>query len=417
MSNPSILSFSPNLAELEALQSHRSTLESFGKKVDEKVKSLRGAEILFAAKKAEWDQMADLAREILANSEQVLILTEGLSEALFRAIESLCLPFGSRQSTAVRVISSNLHGESLKHLAHSLVGRKVSLLLVYHSAPSERLFWCFHALVQSLSQGRHPDEVARRVIVTTGEAATEWERWAQKSPYRNVSFPPRCAGRYLFFTPPTAFFMSLLGLNPWSYVEGGRSFLRQYDKVAEIEDPILAYAALREVQLAEHHRETLVIPDESYSSLGHWWQLISEDSRRAISEEVNDSLVWTGNVMKEGASTARQHWVTELALEVDSSLELPALSEELAAPSSITRFQGWRDLESVYRHKIDSQRSSQHYAQPPIRITLRRRDSFCLGGLFAFFEAAMSASHKLAETAEAFSLCTPHTLSASGASV
>lgn len=407
-----MLSFSPSLSGLESLNSHRSTLESFGKKVDEKAKSIRAAEILFAAKKADWDSVAELALELRANSEMIIILTEGMCERLFQAVVSVCPSVYSAQGKpSVQLVSSNLHSESLKSLADSVVGRKVSLFLAFHSTPSERLFWCFRVLLQALHRGRHAEEVKRRVVVTTGEAATEWERWAQRSPFRTISFPPRCANRYLFFCEPTALLMNFLGLSAWSYVEGGRSFLRQYDKAMETEDPVLAYAALREVQLAEHHRETLVLPDETYSGFGRWWLALTEDSRRAFAEEVNDGLVWTGAVMKEGGTGARLHWVTEIALDSDSQFDLQASLKDAIPPSRCPGLKAWSELESLYRGIVNDQRTGHGYAQPSIRVNLRRRDAFCLGALFCFFESVVSASHRLAETADNLSMYTPHQLS------
>lgn len=408
-----MLSFSPTLSGLESLNSHRSTLESFGKKVEEKAKSIRAAEILFAAKKADWDSVGELARELRANSERIIVLTEGMCDRLFQAVASVCSPVSTGPGNpSVQLVSSNLHPESLKSLADSVIGRKVSLFLAFHSTPSERLFWCFRVLVAALHQGRHIEEVKRRVVVTTGEAATEWERWAQRSPFRTISFPPRCANRYLFFCEPTALLMNFMGMSAWSYVEGGRSFLRQFDKVTETDDPVLAYAALREVQLAEHHRETLVLPDETFSGLGRWWQALTEDSRRAFAEEVNDGLVWAGAVMKEGGTGARLHWVTEIALDSDSQFDLQAGIEEAIPPTRCPGLKAWSELESLYRESVNEQRGGPGYAQPSIRINLRRRDPFCLGALFCFFESVVSASHRLAETADNLALFTPHQLSA-----
>lgn len=409
-----MLSFDPVLSELELLHSHRSTLESFGKKVDEKAKSLRSAEILFGAKKADWDNVADLAAELKANSESIVVLSEGLCDTLFRAVSSLCSPLYPREgSTNIHFFSSNVHGESLESLAQWMVGRKVSLFLAYHNTPSDRLFWVFRVLLKALSEGRNPDEVNRRVVVSTGEPATESERWAQSSPYRTVSFPPRCASRYLFFCEPTALLLSLMGLTAWSYIEGGRSFFRQYDKKAEIEDPILAYAALREVQLAEHHRETLVLPDQTYADFGLWWRVMTEDTRQMFAEESNDGLVWCGRVIKENATPTRQHWITEIAVESTHKLEAHSC-ENHDPPCTVSKISGWTELEHLYRKKVDQQRKEKGYAQPCIRIGLRRRDPFCIGGLFCFFESAVAASHRLAESSDNFSLLSPHNLSASG---
>ena len=149
------------------------------KKVDEKAKNLRSAEILFAAKKADWDAISELSQELKANSDTILILTEGLCESLFRAVKAFCSPvLPDPKGTRVEILSSALHGESLEALTRWIVGRKVSLVLVYQNTPSERLFWTFRVLLKALSQGRHPDEVHRRVIVSTGEAASSSESWA-----------------------------------------------------------------------------------------------------------------------------------------------------------------------------------------------------------------------------------------------
>ncbi|MFA5504025.1 MAG: hypothetical protein WC314_11625 [Vulcanimicrobiota bacterium] len=408
-----MLSFNPVLSGLDILQSHRSALESFGKKVDEKTKTLRAAEILFAAKKAEWDTIGELASELKANSETVLILAEGLCETLFRSVLATCSGSPTETSRpAIKLLSSTLHGESLEQWAHWMVGKKVSLILAFYNAPSDRLFWTFRVLLKALSQGRHPDEVKRRVVVSSGEPASESESWANRSRFRTISFPPRCANRYLFFTQPTALLLSLIGANAWSYVEGGRSFFRQFDKKVEIEDPILAYAALREVQLAEHHRETLVLPDETYADFGCWWRLLTEDSRQLFAEESNDGLVWAGRVMKENAGVQRQHWVTEIAIESTHPLEFDADLQH-PPPSSLPAISNWAEVEHLYKRRVDQQREGKGYAQPSIRIGLRRRDPFCLGGVYCFFESAVAASHKLGESSDLYSLQTPHALATS----
>lgn len=411
-----MLTFSPSLAKLDTLNSHRSTLESFGKKVEEKAKALRSAELLFAAKKAEWDTMQELAGELRANSEEVIVLCEGMAEALVRAIVSTCpVLYGEKSKPQVTPISSNLHLESLSNLGARIKGRRVSLLVLVQGMPSDRLVWCFRFLLDALSQGRHPDEVKRRVVVSTGQPASPWERWAQGSSYRTVSYPHRCSGRYLFFSEPTSLLLHLLGLPAWSYVEGGRSFFRQYDKVVETDDPIFAYAALREVQLAEHHRETLVLTDESYLDFGRWWRVLTEESRKLFCEESNDGVLWFGSVMKEGATTGRLHWVTEIAVEASGDVKLSAKEGERDTPPlTFPELTEWEAMETSYRNAAGGERKGQGYSQPAVRISLRRRDPFCIGSLFAFFESVVCASHKLAETGDNFALLTPHMLGASG---
>ena len=80
-SSAGMLRFSPDLRGMELLHSHRSTLESFGKKVDDKVKSLRSAELLFALKKADFDEAEEVAQEFRANSDRIILLSEGLTHS------------------------------------------------------------------------------------------------------------------------------------------------------------------------------------------------------------------------------------------------------------------------------------------------------------------------------------------------
>lgn len=403
-----MLSFSPLLSELESLNSHRSTLESFGKKLDEKSKNLRSVELLFAAKKADWDSVLEIADELEANSHKVIVLTEGLCEKLFVSIQSVCSGTGIGRNIELEIVSSNIQSDRLHHLAQSCVGQKVSLYVAVQTTPSERLVWCFRILLAALSKGRHPAEVGRRVLTTTGPAASDWERWSQASPYRTLSFPHRCAGRYLFFSEPTALLLALLGYTPWNFVEGGRSFLRQFDKLAETDDPMFAYAALREVQLAEHHRETLVLPDQTFLGFGRWWRIITEDSRRLFAEEVNDSILWTGPVMKETPAPGRGHWVTEISVESEFDLKATPGEGIDLPPLESDAVETFQSLDNIYRENVDKTRGGAGYAQPSVRIGLRRRDPHCLGAFFAFFETVVSASHKLAETGDTFALYKPH---------
>lgn len=415
MNKPSILSFSPDLSGLELLQSHQSTLESFGKKLNEKTKSIRAAEVLFAAKNADWIRSVELAEEIAANSDRVIVLAEGLCDHLFQAVTGLAvLPKLEGRRPSVELLSSDCHSGLLKRIADSVVGSRVTIFFAFHNEPSERLLWCFRVLVRALSRDRHPDEVARRVITTGGESASKWEAWSQKSGYRTVTFPPRCAGRYLFFSEPTALLLSLLGFSSWDFVEGGRSFFRQWEKAIEANDPMLAYAALREVQLAEHNRETLVLPDGSFRGFGQWWEMMTEDTRRCFTEETNDALVWCGTVMKQRPPRERLYWVTELLIgsedEPDSSVE----EGSVVPPIQLEKTEGWNAMETLYRERIDNERHSGGYARPTVAIALRQRDPFCIGALFAFFEAVVSVSHRLAETSEVFNTLSPHDLTSIG---
>ena len=116
--------------------------------------------------------------------------------------------------------------------------------------------------------------------------------------------------------------------------------------------------------------------------------------------------------MKETATATRQHWVTEIAVESSHQLETTD-DKQSNPPTELEKLSGWVELEHLYKKRVDQQREGKSYAQPWIRVGLRRRDPFCIGGIFCFFESVVAASHRLAETSDNFSLLKPHDLATS----
>lgn len=406
-----ILSFTPDLSTLEQLKSHSHTLEAFGKKLEEKQKLIRSSEQLFAARKSDWEAAQDLSEEIRANNRGLIVLSEGFPEAVFRATRSLFPPkIFSTDTFPVKIMSSSRSIESLERLGQSLEKQNVSLMLAFHDAPSPRLIWCFRLLLAYLGKDRNPDELKRRVFVATGEPTSAWERWAQESGFRTLAYPHRGAGRYLFFSEPNALVTNLLGVQAWRCVEGGRSFIRQYDKMGELDDPVFAYSSLREVQLTEHHRETLVLPDDSFDGFGRWWHLMTEETRSIFSEETFDGVIWTGRVMEGVLSPNRRHWVTEIAHDTPAKMPTPELANNPPSEHARGKGQQWEEIEKSYDRVVSAHRCGEGFAQPGVRVGLRRGDPFCSGGLMAFFESVVCTCHRLAEIGEESALTQPYRL-------
>jgi hypothetical protein len=400
-----ILNLDPQLSNEPLLKGHKPALESFGKKLDDKQKSLRALEILFAARTATWDAVRELSDEIAANNKALVVLTEGLAENVLRA--ALSLFEGAtldRPHFNTRVVSSSLGTEALGRLCEDMVGQPVCLCVVFHSDPSPRLLWCYRLLYSCLAQGRPAEELRRRVILAAGEPASNWGEWARKSGFRTLTFPDRCAGRYLFFSEPLALILQLAGVPAWQCVEGGRSFVRGFEKQAGLADPILAYAALREVQLSDFSRETLMVPDETFRDFARWWRLLGEDSRQEFAEDRGESQILLGAVMLERAPEKGRQWVTEVRVEGDRELQVEALDESTLDPWPEASKRHWAPLEPHYEMALDHQRADAAHARPCVRLRLRRCDPLSVGALFAFFEAAVSAGHRLADLDDGFDL-------------
>ena len=406
MSAPTgILQIVPELAGQTLLKGHKSALEAFGKKLEDKQKAWRALDVLMAPKPPRWDALRELAEEIVANNRQVIFLSEGLLDATARAAHSLLgSNSGSRTQPKLHLVSSNLSADKLASLGRELSGRRASLILAFEGEPSARLLWCFERLYAQLSEGRQIAEVQRRVIISAGGS---WPEWAKKNRFRCLGLNERSVGRYLFFSEPIALLLLLSGVPAWQCVEGGRSLVRGFDKKAGLSDSLLAYSALREIQLGEKARESLHLPDESFLDFARWWRLLTEDSRQEFSEDQGESRFEVGSVMSERFPEKGRQWVTEIRVEGERSAALTK-GASLGWPKEL---RSWGAAEPEYQNALESQRADDSHAQPHIRLSLRRLDPMSVGALFAFFEGVVSASHKLADLDDDWDLLQPRSVS------
>lgn len=376
------------------LKTHKATLESFGKKLEDKQKAWPSLDVLMAAKPPTWDTLRELSEELVANNQLVIVLSEGLLEVTLRAAHSILEPLAPHHpGFSLCFVSSSLSADILTTLCRKIRGKRVSLLLAFHGEPSSRLLWCFEQLYSQLALGRRMEEVQRRVVVA---ARKGWLEWAKNNKFRCLSLPERSSGRYLFFSEPVALTLMLAGVPAWQCVEGGRSLVRTFDKKAGLADSLLAYSALREVQLGESARESLLLPDETFLDFARWWRLLSEDSRQEFTEEQGESRLEVGAVLQERFPEKGRQWATEIIIDGERELEREKVSKETALSwPDATR--SWGEGEPRYLTTLESQRADETHAQPCVRLTLRRLDPMSIGALFAFFEGVVSASHKLAD--------------------
>lgn len=402
---PRILQVEPDLESLSQLEGHRGVLDVLGKKLDEKLKQLRGPEILFSARHADWQNLSELAEEIRANNQCMVVLTEGLTEMTLRAATS-CLDLSPLLGSkfTIKIVSSSLGTDALGKLARELKGQRVSLMVAFYSDPSPRLLWCYRLLFSQLSEDREPEELRRRIFLATGEKTSEWGLWAKQSGYRHLTFPDRCAGRYLFFSEPVALLYYLQDIQAWQCVEGGRSYFRQSEKKVGLSDPLLAYSALREVQLAEGCCETLMITDEMFLDFAEWWRLMGEDSRREFSEGISSAQICRGTVVCERGQDGRKPWLTTLRIEGDTMLQVDELEKDALDPWPSASKRHWSPLEQHYERALEQQSETNSQGQPSVCLRMRRLDPMAMGALFAFFEGVTSVSHRLADLGDPWTL-------------
>lgn len=408
-----ILDLHPPLSQLPALQSYKTPLQELGRKLEDKQRCIRALEVLYGAKSAGWSAVSELAAEIKANSQVYIVLTEGFVEAAARAVTTLLQPSEANLGKiSLTMISSNTSNDVLERIGKEIETAPTTLIVLFYGEPSPRLLWCYRLLYSHLVLGRHPEEIKRRVILAAGETTSPWTTWARSSGFRTLAFPENSGGRYLMFSEPIALLLALSQVSPWPYVEGARSFMRHSDRQSGLDDPIFAYAALRELHLSEAN-ESLHVPDQSFRAFGDWWALLGDETRRAFSDGQSDARTIMDTVLKPTYNSNHIQWRTKIEVLSDHSVQVPAIDASCPTPWPKASRRDWSALEPYYQKALNLEYEGLGYLQPSPSLLLRRRDATSVGALFAFFEVATSVAHQLCDRQESNPILTVRPINSS----
>lgn len=253
----------------------------------------------------------------------------------------------------------------------------------------------FRLLREQLARRYGPEEMRRRILVTTDREKGALRKLATEEGYATFVIPDDVGGRYSVLTPVGLLPMAVAGIDVESVLAGAAAAVEWWTKPEVGNNEAYRYAALRNI-LARKGRqvELLVNFDPHLHTFGEWWkQLFGESEGKdnkalyPASADFTTDLHSLGQYIQEGAR-----------ILIETVLHLENQGPDLVIPAETTDIDGLEYLagrtlghvnEMAFRGTVEAHVGG---GVPVIQLHLAERSAQLLGQLFFFFEVACAIS-------------------------
>jgi hypothetical protein len=228
----------------------------------------------------------ELARELRANCDHVVVLGAGGPLLAFRSLPDLRpnpgLDVNTAEGCRLHYLGDGLDESRLVEILSLCESRaRVGLLAVSHGPPAAQLSWLFRLIEQSLESRYGDPELLRRIVLLADNPG----RALAERAYRQVVVPDQLRTHQLIFTPLGLFGLWLAGVEPSPCCEGIRSQIRASEKM-DTSHPAAIYALCRYLLLRESGgRESFLALSSSQQHLAQWWLGLMAQTGLAISPD------------------------------------------------------------------------------------------------------------------------------------
>jgi len=365
-------------------------LARLGPKLEDLRRNLPALDISFQVRDAEVAQWRELADELRANSDVILLLGAGGCLLAARFMVEAFQPALPNDRTRLVFVGDHLHPDRYAELIASLQEQnlKVSLVMLCQNHPPLELVHGYRILANWI-EGRHGlPEARRRIVLISNDEAEAVVSLAQRGEHRRLVLPDRTGSQFLAMTAAGLFPMACAGLDIGQFVEGARSQARSLDRQAVADDPCYQYALARQVWLGDHQMgEQLVVEEPGLHSFGHWWRYVMAASSAALGVPA-PFPAFVGMLRDNYTLGSLYQNQPRLGL-----IEINVRTNQFR--SEPPQAEGDRPLAEVYREARQALSDSRGQLVPQVTLTIDRQDLFSLGALVGFFETVAAINQRL----------------------
>ncbi len=231
----------------------------------------------FSLRDAEVQGLQDLAVELQANSDVVLVLGSAGLESGARALVRALGPARTGDGPALEFIHRDwCSARRLPELLRWLGDRRVSLAVLAGDRPEPITAACLRVLQQHVQRRHGPAEAARRIVVAGSGGDGHLCRGARDRGLRVLDYPLPVPEPYSAMTPAGLLPAALAGVDPGRLVEGARWMGRSMEGQPPADLPCARYAMAR-ILLAEEGR-----PLEFLGAQGPPFTALLEEAERIL---------------------------------------------------------------------------------------------------------------------------------------
>ena len=162
----------------------------------------------------------------------------------------------------------------------SLEGKKIGINVISKSGTTTEPAIAFRLVCEVAKKCWGPKKYARYVIATTDARKGALHQMAFAEGYEEFVIPDNIGGRYSVFTPVGLIPMAVAGLDIYSFINGAKDAVEEYNNPNLLENEAYKYAAIRylEKTKAKKNVEFLITYEPHFTSLAEWWKQLYGES-------------------------------------------------------------------------------------------------------------------------------------------
>lgn len=162
----------------------------------------------------------------------------------------------------------------------SLEGKKIGINVISKSGTTTEPAIAFRLVCEVAKKCWGPKKYARYVIATTDARKGALHQMAFAEGYEEFVIPDNIGGRYSVFTPVGLIPMAVAGLDIYSFINGAKDAVEEYNNPNLLENEAYKYAVIRylEKTKAKKNVEFLITYEPHFTSLAEWWKQLYGES-------------------------------------------------------------------------------------------------------------------------------------------
>ncbi len=306
------------------------------------------------------------------------------------------LPPTARGGPEILFAGQNISSDYLHDLLDILGDKQVCLNVISKSGTTTEPAIAFRLLKQIMEKKYSPEEMRKRIFVTTDPDKGALRQLAEEEGYRRFEIPANVGGRYSVLTPVGLLPVAAGGLDIREMVAGAVACEQHTSRHAALDqNPAYRYAAVRNLLLRKGKTlELMAAFHPALQTVVEWWRQLAGESEGKdgkgifpATAEFTADLHSLGQWVQEG-----NRIIFETFLRMASSnhpIEIPKSPEDRDG----LNYLAGRSLDEV--NEKAWQGTAQAHLEggvPNMTLTVKDRSAHTLGYLFYFFQRAIAMS-------------------------
>ncbi len=289
----------------------------------------------------------------------------------------------------------NLSADYLSDLMNLFKNKDIVVNVISKSGTTTETAVVFRLLKEYMDKKYGKNKVKDRIICTTDKEKGALRRFADKQGYKTFIIPDDVGGRFSVLTPVGLLPIACAGIDISELLKGARDARKKYNELDLNKNLAYKYAAIRYV-LYKKGKEIEILSGfhPALHYIGEWWkQLFGESEGKdnkgifPVSCDFSTDLHSMGQIIQEGKRNVFETFLT--VKESSSNIKLPKFEEDIDG----LNYLAGKEVDYINQKAYEGT-ARAHYegGVPNMTIEITKRDAYCLGQLFYFFEKAVAVS-------------------------